>query len=633
MNCTGYKINLTLNTLLLSLISFIMTTLFFSPFAYAVSEEEKLELQMFYSPDELVVTPSRTPKPVFQVAENITVITAKEIKQINAHTLTDVLNTIPGVQMDLRGGPGTAANGHIQGSEFRHLLVIMDGVELNNLSDGFADLSAIPVQHIEKIEIIKGPASSTWGSSLGGVINIITKPAGDPEETEGVLSASIGEGDTGDYRAEVSGGSGDISYYLNAGHLITDGLTPNTDVDEDNLYAKLKWDINSKADLVFTFGYYSGDRGAGEYTINDISFRDDFRYLLSNLSLNYKVADETDLQVSLRTLRQTTEFLLHMISTGDELVSSTTDDSNYGGSVMLSLKRDKHNIVVGADFDDGELESESITDGIQDLEKWAFFVNDTISYDKLTITPGFRYDNTDTNGDFLSPSLGITYQLTNKTVLRGYVARGFSIPPLSATYATGFFSVPNPDLEVEKVLSIQAGIESTDLKYLWYRINLFRHKVSDAIFNEELPDGTFTSVNRDRQRRQGFEVEVKTVPVYNTSFSAGFTYIEARDTDTGERLKSIPEYTYDIGIIYNDRKSFTASLRGHYIWWIPEDLVKGKYNSMIWDINLRKRVYKSDRINAEVFLSAHNIFNGSQYLFETFRNPGRWVEGGVGLTF
>ncbi|MBI5674548.1 MAG: TonB-dependent receptor [Nitrospirae bacterium] len=627
------KIYLKTDALLLSLITVISALLFLCPSVYAASEEELQVLRMFYNPEDLVVSPSRSPKPVFQVAENITVITAKEIKEMNAHTLTDVLNTIPGVQMDLRGGPGSGANAHIQGSEFRHVLVTIDGVELNNLSDGFADLSAMPVQHIEKIEIIKGPASSSWGSSLGGVINIITKPAGDKEKPEGALSASFGEGNTQDYRAEASGKGGKVGYYIYAGNLMTDGLTPNTDFDEDNLYAKLKWDVNAKANLVFTFGYNKGDRGDGEYPLFDLSFKDEFEYLLSTLSLNYKVADEADLHISLRTLRQATGFFLRQLSDGAEVAANTLDESNYGGSVKLSLKKEMHNMVVGADFDNGELKSESITDGKQGIEKWAVFVNDTMSYEKFTVTPGVRYDSTSTNSDFLSPSIGITYKLNDKTILRGYAARGFSIPPLFNTFGTGFFFMPNPDLGVEKVWSMQAGIESSDLKYLFYRVNLFRHNISDAIFEEELPDGTFTSVNRDKQRRQGLEIEVKTTPLYNTSFSAGFAYIDVRDTNTGVRLKGSPEYTYDIGIFYNDNKSFSASLKGRYIWWNPEDFDEGKFDSFVWDINLKKRVYKNDRINAELFLSAHNIFNGSQYLLETFRNPLRWVEGGVGLRF
>src|SRR4030043_1906305 len=185
--------------------------------AYAQIEEEMKILRMFYKEEELVVTPTRNLKPISQVAENITIVTAEQIESMNAHTLTDVLNTIPGIQVDIRGGPGSVANALIQGSDFRHVLVIIDGVTLNNLSDNFADISAIPVQNIKRIEIIKGPASSSWGSSLGGVINIITKAPAQAKKIEGTLSASYGERNTGDYRAEASGKIDNFGYYVYGG--------------------------------------------------------------------------------------------------------------------------------------------------------------------------------------------------------------------------------------------------------------------------------------------------------------------------------------------------------------------------------------------------------------------------------
>ncbi|MCK5506623.1 MAG: TonB-dependent receptor, partial [Thermodesulfovibrionia bacterium] len=307
------------------------------------------------------------PKPLSQVAENITIITAKEIENMNAHTLTDVLNTIPGVQMDIRGGPGSEAGAYIQGAEFSYVLVMIDGVALNNLSDNFADVSAVPVQNIEQIEIIKGPASSSWGSSLGGVINIITKPVEEAKNT-GRSLASYGERNTGDYRAEASGSVNNLGYYIYAGNLATDGLRPNTNFHENNLYTKLKWDINNKTDIIFTFGYNNGSRGKGEDPEFDRSWSNDFEYLFSMLSLNHSITYAADLILSFRTSRQNTESFLNQLSTGDELGTIASDDKGNGGSAKLTWKHETHYIVFGADYDNGELESNGITGGRQRLE-------------------------------------------------------------------------------------------------------------------------------------------------------------------------------------------------------------------------------------------------------------------------
>ncbi|HLD29275.1 MAG TPA: TonB-dependent receptor plug domain-containing protein, partial [bacterium] len=150
--------------------------------AFAAPFEEEMEvLRLFYSEKALVVSSTRHPKPISQVAENITIVTAREIEEMNAHTVAEVLNRIPGVFINFGQGVGSFGSAsliYIQGSEDRHVFVLVDGVAWNFLSSGAAETNAIPVGIIERIEMIKGPASSAWGSSLGGVINIITKPAG-----------------------------------------------------------------------------------------------------------------------------------------------------------------------------------------------------------------------------------------------------------------------------------------------------------------------------------------------------------------------------------------------------------------------------------------------------------------------
>ena len=621
---------------------FLLCIIVLSPFlsftpALAQSQEEMEVLAMFYKEEQLVVTPSRSPKLTSKVPENIAVITSEEIQAMNAHTLADVLNTVTGVQVQITGGPGTLATVQIQGSESRHVLVMMDGMALNGLSENVADSGAIPVQNIDRIEIIKGPASSSWGSSLGGIINIITKSPDESRAVGGMVSASYGERNTGDYRAEVSGKVKDFGYYLSAGNLVSNGLTTNTPFYENNFYTKLKWDITQRTNLIFTFGYMKGHRGDGEFLERDLSLSDRFEYLLSTLSLNHSFSDEVGLNLSLRTLRQNASIIGDLLSTGENVDTTFYKDKKNGGSLKFTWEKGIHGVVFGGDFDKSELTSGTIEGGSQYLETWDVFANDTITIDSFTLIPGLRYDHTSTNGDFLSPSLGATYKLGEKTLLRGYVARGFSIPPLFYTFGAkggNYFIQPNPALKVENVWSFQAGLETASLKYLWFKLNLFRHDIRDAIEPVLDPDTEKRKYeNKARQRRQGFEVEARTVPIYNTFLSAGFAFIDAEDMNTGQTVQNVPRYTYDIGIHYDDKKSFKALLLGHYIWWNMEEYYNGKYNAFVWDLSLMKRIYSGGKRKAELFLTGHNIFNGSQYYYSDLKNPRRWVEGGMRLWF
>jgi vitamin B12 transporter len=563
--------------LIFSFITLHMT--FLSSSVYAQSEEERNFLLMYFKEEELeVLSATRSLKSSTRVAENVTVVTAEDIELMNAHTLADVLNTVTGLQVFMEGGPGTIAAPFIQGSSFRHVTAFIDGISLSNLSDNIADIAAIPVQNIEKIEIIKGPASSAWGSSLGGVVNVITKNPVTRSTLNGTLSASYGKEDFGDFRAEVYGRKDRFGYYLSAGRLQSDGLTKGFDVSGNNLYMKLAYDVTDNTDILLTVFHNKVERGEGEEQEYDLSFSDRVKQFSTSLSLNTSLSNGVNLNLSLWSLQQFWDKYANLLSTGDKLCGYNYDDRKYGASAKLTWKYKKHNIVAGSDYDDGTLRSNGIANGKQGLQKWAIYTNDTIIWDKLSITPGIRYDNTDINGDFTSPSLGVTYNLSDNTVLRAYIARGFSIPSLFSTFGDNVDYRCNPDLEVEKVWSYQLGAETGALKYLWLKVSAFRHDIKDAIVDEIISEDPvlFTKVNKGKERRQGMEIEMKTIPVHNATLIAGATFIHTRDMNTGETVRNVPRYTYDIALKYDDEKSFKALFKGHYIWWNADSSYNGK---------------------------------------------------------
>lgn len=603
----------------------------FPPPAQAQVDEEMQVLQLFYQDNDLVVSSTRTKKSILQVAENISIVTAADIKAMNAHTVADVLNTVTGIQLSNNTGPGSPANVLIQGSATRHVTVIIDGVVQNSISDSFPDVGSIRVQHIDRIEIIKGPGSSSWGSSLGGVINIITKSPDDLREFGGTISASIGSKSTGDYRGEVSGTVGTLGYYLAGGGLLSDGLQPHTMLQSGNLYSKFQWHPLDDSILTLTLDYENDSRGIGEFPPPDAlsAFNRENRFS-STLSLQQSLTEELSLNLSFKTLQTKTEIKYSPYLSDEVLVRA--DESTFAGSARLTWAQQWHTLVFGSDFDFGRSDSNIYSSSPQHLDKWAFYVNDTMKIGRLSVTPGARYDNTSTNGDFWSPSLGATCTIADATIIRGFVARGFSIPPLGSTVGTGFFSLPNPSLQMEKVWSYSAGFETAALKYVWLKTSYFRHEVSDALTYVILPSG-FMVVNGGKQRREGVEVELKTTPVYSLSLTGGFTFVNAKDITTGEIVKDVPRYSYDIGVQYDNSRIIKALLKGRYVDWnsYPED--EGKYDAIIWDLNLSKEIALSDAVTAEVFFTAHNLFNGAQYPSSLYQNPRRWFEGGIRFAF
>lgn len=619
-----------------SLSSFVLVLVcilaLFPASAFAQSSEEKNFLLMYFTEEELVVeSPTRSRKSLSQTAENVSVVTADEIRLMNAHTVAEVLNTVTGVQVFLTGGPGSSATMFIQGSGSRHVAVFIDGVPLNNLSDNAAELGSLPVQNIEKIEIVKGPASSAWGSALGGVINIITK-SGQEKGLGGVLSASSGKHDTGDFRAEASGKKAGVGYYFTAGRLQTDGFRPHNDFAGNNAYAKLSYDITGDTSVMATVSYDKVARGIGDLPDFGIYVNNELKTVRSTVALRSSLSESTDLQVTAWHSRQHYDFTNSLLATSAELSTDNYLDDGYGGSIKLTWKTQHHTVVLGGDYDSRTLHSNAIADNSQGIEKHAAFINDTMSFGRLTITPGLRYDRTDTNGDFTSPSLGITYRIGETTLLRASAARGFSVPQLAGTYGDNLFHVSNPDLKMEKVKSYQIGAETALEKYLWVKMSGFRHDLDDVLENVALSPFSFITMNSGRERREGLEVELRTAPVFHTALNAGASFISAKDRDTGETIKSVAQRTYDIGLQYDDG-SLKALVKGHYVYWNTDPFFEGKFDDFIVDAHIMKTLIKQNDQALEIFGDVHNLFDDEQYSFGIYKNPGRWFEAGVRYVF
>ncbi|MDA8082359.1 MAG: TonB-dependent receptor [Nitrospiraceae bacterium] len=614
----------------------------------------KDELLLFWDEKDLYVqSATRNGKPISQAAENITVVTSKEIEDMNAHNVGEVLNRITGLFVDSSGlDLGSSSLLHIQGSEERHVLVLVDGITWNTLTGGNAETMTIPVRIIDRIEVIKGPASSSWGSALGGVINIITKKAGDTRVPTGTMSVSYGERNTSDLSAGISGRAGAAGYYIYAGRQESDGLRDGRDFRSNSFFSKFNVPVSKDVSLGFSLGYSEPQSTLAVLPSFDLLNHAIIRALYATASLDAAVAQDLKLNLQLQTLKQKFDLNnsvlgLGMIgNAGDLFQDAVYDEKTIGAAGKLVWTKGPHTAVLGVDFSHGSLD-QVLTSGAllqsfgvpevlstnPDIDKWAVYANDTITVGSFSLTPGIRFDHNNITGSFTSPSIGATYKLAERTILRASVARGFTIPPLSLTSGGAIFLDPNPSLKPEKVWSYQAGVESGVTEYLWVKATVFRHDLSNNLVRSPLAGGpplfNDLEVNQGDIKRQGAELEADTVPFHNFSLRAGFAYVKIAPS-----LKdSLVNYAYNIGIRYDDKKSLEAQLFGHYVWWNADGAMNGKYDAFIWDLNVRKKIYSTEMTDTELFLTAHNLFNGSQYASGDMKNPRRWVEAGLRFKF
>ncbi len=593
--------------------------------SWGVDDEDTIEL--FSAWQEQIATPSRVPKPLSQIAENVTVITAADIRLLNAHTLADILDTVPGFQLEHNGGPGVPPFTFINSADFRHVQVLLDGVSITNLSSNFSDVSAVPAQIIERVEIVKGAASTAWGQALGGVINVITKSP-DKRPIGASASASIGERTTADTRAELSGTSGSLGYYLSGGYLGTDGLLPGRQAFTNQAYAKLTYDLPGRGLLWGTFGYNRADFGLRyvpqmPYDLRQVQ---DNSSRVASLGLRYQLNDRVELELSGRHFFLDTRNTYTNVSDGLpwQPVENVFEKNEVNGAgAKLVWRGDNNLLVAGSDYN--HLESSSNTsDGGSTYspyrkiaDRWSLYLNNTLTAGSLSISPGVRFDHTQTSGDNFSASLGATWQLAESTLLRAYTGRGHGLPVLTVI-----------DNSAVKIWTSQIGAESSALPYLWVKGTLFRNET----WNNQDPLNLDSTIP-ERRIALGAELEFRTIPVYNTSLGAGYTFTDTTRTGDNSQVKpDTARHTLQLALRYDD-KTYRGVLNGRYVNWNSPPEYKGKYDDLIWDLHLGAILLKRESSSLELFFSGHNLFNSPYYYREIFPTTGRWFEGGVRVSF
>jgi len=574
-------------------------------------------LGLFTAWQEQSSTASRAPKPLSQTAENVTVVTRKEIEALNAHTLTDVLITVPGIQVDPRGGPGSLGPPMIQSSSFRHVLVMVDGVPLNSLTDNYSDTGSVPAAIIERIEIVKGAASSSWGQALGGVINVITKSPEQGRSVSGAASASVGSRTTSDDRLELSGTSNGLGYLLSGGYLGSNGVLQHRQLYSANGYGKLTYDLPGGGLLFGTFRYARASQGDLFLAPLGIDFQEDedTRNLYATIGLTKPLNERLTLDFQGRHAFRGINLFDTQASDYAVIQTIKTRENVTGADLKLVWRGDSNLVVAGGGYEHAEMKN---TDALTKadllkriVDRWGVFLNDTLTLGPVAITPGVRFDRTVSGGDQFSSSLGATWQLNDKTVVRAYTARGYGLPNLT-------YNQP-----AEKVWTSQIGIESQVVPYLWLKGTLFRNET----WNLQTVDPAGA-----RHIALGSELEARTTPILNTSLGAGWTYTDTYRTSDGTPVLAAPRHTLQLSVRYDDQ-TYRGMLTGRQIYWHSDPAFNGRYYGLVWDLHLGATLLKRENSSLELFFTGYNMFNGRMYQDEFTPSTGRWFEGGMKVRF
>jgi len=194
---------------------------------------------------EVVVTASRSPQPLREVPDSISVTGPEEIRDNNARDLGEVVERAPGIEAVTHGGPGSASNLAVRGSRANQVLVMQDGRPIQQVSTGEADVSQVAAGAIDRVEVLRGPSSLLYGSSaIGGVVNVITPEP--PSEFSGVIEGQGGTFGAITRRVRVGGPVAFSRWLFQQDGVQSDGYRPNSDFKGETFILKGEFDMRPR---------------------------------------------------------------------------------------------------------------------------------------------------------------------------------------------------------------------------------------------------------------------------------------------------------------------------------------------------------------------------------------------------
>lgn len=491
----------------------------------AAENTEPFELQ-----PNLVVTPSRMIEPLSESLASVSLITREDIELSVAEDLFELLRLQPGIDIVRSGGGGSQTSIFMRGSNSNHVLVLIDGVRVSSANTGGYVWEQLPLNQIERVEIVRGPRGSLYGSdSIGGVIQIFTRSSAKPYAR--MTGGSYGS-------LEIEGGAGyegeNSQLSVNAGYRNSDGFSAQNSNGfsfnpDDDGYKSLNLGIR---------GSVLADYGNWQYSFLGLDNESEFdqgvsetdQYIAS-LGLRGDYTDDWDYQVLAGYTRE-------RLNSDFEFYTTGYRSRRWEFSWQNEYHPDNNsNLSIGADYYN--------ENGIY-LESWDESRNNAglfASYDyyreRFHLQLGGRYDDNSRFGGKWTGQAALGYDLGTHWQVMGSYGSAFRGPTLNEQFSPGLGGqfAGNPDLDPESSTSGELGLRWQYEEMGTVSASAYRTEVQDLIaFNGE----QFQAVNIDEALLKGLELQY-TLSRAGWQLNANATFQRARNRTTGEPLLRRPD--------------------------------------------------------------------------------------------
>jgi len=566
------------------------------PFAY-VQEEEPFDL------GEVVVTATKTGEEVKDLPMSVSVITREEIKASNATTVTDILNNLGGVFVQKTGAFGrTDPLIRGIGQRGRRIMVLIDGRPVKMGLFGCTITHSLPIDNVERIELVRGPASVLYGSdALGGVINIITRKVKEGYETD--LTVSGGSYNTQQYLFRHGGKVEKFDYYLTADRKLSDGHREQSEYDSLDYTAKFGYELTDTLYLSFLTKYFHGKKWelGPEDRIEDLPDKPN----------NYE-REAHDLTLSYKTDFSESSFKIYR-NYGHHKLNDGWHSKDYTNGAMFkytSFAFTDNTLTLGVDYrwqGGKNLSSPQPWYKRYSAHKYeyAYYIWNEHRWGDFSLILGGRLNYDEIYGEEFCPQAGFVYRPLEKTRLRLQVSKAFRSPQINELY---LFKASNTDLKPERVWNYEFGLTQEITDWLTADITTYTMKGKDLI--EKVPNPT--PPPPDILDNVG-EFEFKGVEAGLEARLGGFratlyyTYL-----DTGEHTRGRPEDKIDLIIRYLTDKWTYSITAQHIADYYAEDNRKDRISN--YTVVNTKIIYNLNP-NWEVFLAVDNLFDEDYQIY------------------